>query len=66
MKPITVELDGSEKGLHPCKACGSYRALATPGKGPHAKRLDCSECGRFHGWLSLTTGIAMGMFERVQ
>lgn len=62
---LIVELDSSQKALRPCQSCGSCRAIAKPGSGPHAKRLDCDGCGKFHGWLSLDAAIMLGLYERV-
>ncbi len=61
---MNVKLDSSIKALHPCKVCGSTRGVLSGGAGPHAKRIDCAGCGRFHNWLPLATAIEWGLFER--
>ncbi len=36
-----------------CKKCGiENRFEIKPGKGPHAGRLDCADCGAFIKWVS--------------
>lgn len=62
---MIIELDGSQKALGHCKACGSCRGVVRPGTGPHAKRIDCEGCGKFHNWLSLDGAIALGLYEQV-
>lgn len=65
VEAVTIELDGSQKALNPCLKCGSCRAIVKPGTGPHAKRLECDGCGRFHNWLGLDAAISLGLYERV-
>ncbi len=61
---MNIDLDGSQKALNPCKVCGSCRGTLKPGAGPHAARIDCEACGRFHNWLSLDAAIRLGLYER--
>jgi len=35
-----------------CRACGSNVATIGSSAGPHAARLNCSECGIHRGWMS--------------
>lgn len=49
--------------VKPCPRCQGGEGAVRPGKGPHAGRLECSECQRFIRWiskkeLSMTSGGA--------
>jgi hypothetical protein len=35
----------------PCPNCGSNTRRLGPGSGPHFKRIECDQCGRWLRWL---------------
>jgi len=49
---LTVRLDRLADREQPC--CRNV-AVIEPGKGPHAGRLVCTDCGQHRGWLSKST-----------
>lgn len=55
-----IALDGSCNALKPCRACGAKQATYVPHHF-HPYRLDCVECGRFHGWLGKFDAMRNGL-----
>jgi len=53
---LSIELNRPRDGL--CE-CGSMAATIGQGAGPHAARLDCSNCGKFRGWLPVLAAEAL-------
>jgi hypothetical protein len=54
---LPIELNRPRDGL--CPDCGSMTATIGKGAGPHAARLDCSNCGKFRGWLPALAAEAL-------
>jgi hypothetical protein len=46
-----LALDGSQKCLRPCRACGSVVGFATGPAGPHFSGVRCAECRAHLGWM---------------
>jgi len=46
-----VTCNAADGVFRPCR-CGSTSATVREGKGPHAGRIQCNDCGRRSRWLS--------------
>lgn len=49
--------------ITPCVHCHSTEGKIVPSGNMHAARIDCRNCGRFHGWLSKAKYEEMNLAE---